>query len=227
MATYSVIAHDGKMYGPADEMSLTQWAREGRIAAHTMLHCHESGARLAAGALPSLGPGFGLSQQQVNQLLNPGALGQAAGTAYGQPGGAAQYAQPQAPGVANYVQPGAGQVYAGQAQQPLQYAGPVAYASPGVVMPHTLTSFPVALVVIFHLLTFGLFSLIHFHLMNDRMPKVRPDDPSAGKAIGFFFIPLFNLYWIFFANIRLVDRIDEQRLMVGLRASGLRGFAIA
>jgi len=235
MATYSVIAHDGKMYGPADEMALSQWAREGRLAAHTMLHCHETGARLLAGTLRTVGTVFGLSQQQVNQLLNAGAFGQAAGGTYGQPAAAPQhapagptpqYAQPQPPGMANYPQPGAGQPYPVQAQQPLQYAGPVAYASPGVVMPHTLTSFPVALVVVFHLLTFGLFSLIHFHLMHDRMPKVRRDDPSAGKAIGFFFIPFFNLYWIFFANLRLVDRIDEQRVMVGLRPSNLKGLAI-
>src|ERR1051325_1992138 len=124
MATYSVIAHDGKMYGPADEMSLSQWAREGRIAAHTMLHCHESGARLAAGTLPSLGPVFGLSQQQVNQLLNP--MGQPQGPVAAAQAVGPQYAQP---GIANYQQPTVGQPYAPQQpyaaqpqmQQPLQY----------------------------------------------------------------------------------------------------------
>src|ERR1051325_11798966 len=112
-------------------------------------------------------------------------------------------------------------------QQPLQYAGPVSYATPGVVMPHTLTSFPVALVVVFHILTGGIFSWIHFQLMHDRLPRVRADDPSATKAILFYLIPVFNIYWMFFANLRLIDRIDEQRVMFGLRASNLKGLAIA
>src|SRR5437773_4130043 len=120
MATYSVIAHDGKMYGPADEMSLSQWAREGRISAHTTLHCHETGARLVAGALPSLGPVFGLSQQQVNQLLNPGMAAAGVAPQYAQPGAMPQYG---APGAANYPQAAAGQPYVAQPQQPLQYAG--------------------------------------------------------------------------------------------------------
>ena len=51
------------------------------------------------------------------------------------------------------------------------------------------------------------------------MPKLRQDDPSAGKAVGFMFIPLFNIYWIFFTFTRLVKRIDEQLAMRGLPPS--------
>ena len=52
--------------------------------------------------------------------------------------------------------------------------------------------------------------------MHGKLPKVRPDDPSAEKAIGFCFIPFFNLYWIFFTFRRLCLRLDEQRDLYGL-----------
>jgi len=44
--------------------------------------------------------------------------------------------------------------------------------------------------------------------------------------VGFCFIPFFNFYWIFFTNLRLCDRIDEQRELYGLPRSNLRGLAI-
>jgi hypothetical protein len=90
----------------------------------------------------------------------------------------------------------------------------------------SLTEMPVAAVVLLHFFTCGIFSLIWFGLVHGRLPKIRPDDPSAGKAIGFMFIPFFNLYWVFFSYLRLCDRIDEQRALYGLRPSNLRGFAI-
>ena len=57
------------------------------------------------------------------------------------------------------------------------------------------------------------------------MPKTRHGDPSAGKAIGFLFIPFFNLYWSFFTSLRLVDRVNQQRLARGL-PSTMRGFTL-
>jgi len=92
---------------------------------------------------------------------------------------------------------------------------------------HQLGTFSVAGVVVLHLFTFGLFSLIWFGLMHDKMPKLRYDDPSAGKAIGFMFIPFFNLYWMFFMYIRLCDRVAEQRRLRGMLEANLRGLAIA
>jgi hypothetical protein len=105
-------------------------------------------------------------------------------------------------------------------------AGPPVMSPPNP-NPHThqLTSFPVALVVILHYLTCSLFTLIWLNLMHGKMPKVRSDDPSAGKAIGFCFIPFFNLYWIFFTYRRLCLRLDEQRALYGLPPSNLRGMA--
>ena len=92
---------------------------------------------------------------------------------------------------------------------------------------HQLTEFSVGLVVLLQIVTLGIFSLIWFGLMADKMPKVRHDDPSAGKHIGFMFIPFFNFYWVFFAYIRLCDRIAEQRQLRGLAPESLKGLAIA
>jgi hypothetical protein len=91
--------------------------------------------------------------------------------------------------------------------------------------PHQLTTFPVAVAVLLHFLTFGLFTMFWLNLMHGKMCRVRADDPSAGKAVGFCFIPFFNLYWIFFTYRRLCLRIDEQRDLYGLPPSNLRGLA--
>lgn len=66
-----------------------------------------------------------------------------------------------------------------------------------VAEPHQLTQFSVLAVLLLHFLTCGVFSFIWLNLMHGRLPKVRKDDPSAAMAIGFCFIPFYNLYWIF------------------------------
>lgn len=186
MPTYSVIAPDGQMYGPADEATLVQWARDGRISAQTPLHCHETNARLMSPMVPSLVPFVGLPQPMVNSLVQ------------------APYPQAQGPG-----------------GMQLGYAGPQT-----VVAWHQLSHFNVALVVVFHLLTFGIFSWIFFNVMHGKLPKNRHDDPSAAKAVLFFLIPLFNLYWHFFSYLRLMDRIDEQRAAAGLPPAANKGLFI-
>jgi hypothetical protein len=61
-------------------------------------------------------------------------------------------------------------------------------------------------------------------LMNHgNLPKVRDDDPSVAKAIGFLFIPFFNLYWAFFVWLRLIDRLNEAREVVGQEPDLPRG----
>jgi hypothetical protein len=100
-------------------------------------------------------------------------------------------------------------------------------AAGGMGPAHQLTAFSTGLVVLFHYITLSIFSLIRFGLMHGQMPKVRQDDPSAGKAIGFMFIPFYNFYWVFFNYVRLVKRIDELRQFHGLPESNLRGLAIA
>lgn len=90
---------------------------------------------------------------------------------------------------------------------------------------HQLTNFPVVGAILLHFLTCGLFSFIWLGLMHGKLPKVRGDDPSAGRAIGFCFIPFFNLYWIFFSYRRLCLRVDEQRELYGLPPGNLTGIA--
>lgn len=101
---------------------------------------------------------------------------------------------------------------------------PVAVAGVG---GHQLTEMHPALAILLNFVTCGLFSIIWLGLMHGKMPQNRPDDPSAGKAIGFMFIPFFSLYWIFFSTLRLCDRVDEQRRQAGLAPAGVRGMAMA
>jgi len=96
---------------------------------------------------------------------------------------------------------------------------------PTLANGHHLTSFPVAVVILLHYMTCGIFPLVWLNLMHGKLPRIRSDDPSAGKAIGFCFIPFFNLYWIFFTYRRLCLRLDEQRNLYGLPPSNLRGMA--
>jgi hypothetical protein len=83
---------------------------------------------------------------------------------------------------------------------------------------HHLTSFPVPVVILLHYLTCGLFSLIWLNLLHGKLPRVRSDDPSAGRAIGFCFIPFFNLYWIFFTYRYVCGLTSSARFMAFHRA---------
>jgi hypothetical protein len=96
----------------------------------------------------------------------------------------------------------------------------------GQVAPHGLMETSVVLMYVLSFLTLGIYPFFHFNMMHGALPKVRPNDPSAGTAIGFDFIPLFNIYWIIFVHLRLVDRVNEQRRLAGLPESGIRGFLV-
>lgn len=75
---------------------------------------------------------------------------------------------------------------------------------------HALERFPSGLAVLLQFMTFGLFSLIHYGLTHDKLPKALHNDPSGGKAVGFSFIPYFNFYWCIFNPLRLADRLNLQ-----------------
>lgn len=84
-------------------------------------------------------------------------------------------------------------------------------------MQHQLKyTFPIDAVICMHFFTLGLFTLIYFGLMHSRLPMIKHDDFKAGKAIGFMFIPFFNLYWQFKFWLRLVDRVNFQLRLMGL-----------
>ncbi|HEV3129547.1 MAG TPA: hypothetical protein VGY32_11225 [Solirubrobacteraceae bacterium] len=86
-----------------------------------------------------------------------------------------------------------------------------------------LTSFSTPGAIILNIITLGLFGTIYYGLKSDALPKVKPDDPSGGKFIGFSFIPLFNIYWFFVAWPRLMDRINFQYRLRGQPAPIDRG----
>ncbi len=93
---------------------------------------------------------------------------------------------------------------------------------------HTLFEpFSVAGAIILHFVTLGIFTFIFMGLKHSRLPRIRPDDFSAGKAIGFLFIPFFNLYWIFIFWLRLTDRINFQFRLRNLPPPIARGLVLA
>jgi hypothetical protein len=79
------------------------------------------------------------------------------------------------------------------------------------------------LVVVLSAVTIGIFGTVYLQLKQSRFPVVKPDDPSAAKAIGFLFIPLFNFYWYFVVWRRLADRINFQYRLRGHPAPINRG----
>jgi hypothetical protein len=127
--------------------------------------------------------------------------------------------------------PGAGGAAPVASSEPADPARPIPYARPaGFDSPqkwHTLPSLNPAVAALYHFITFGLFSLFHYQSLHDRLPKNRKDDPSAARAIGFMFIPVFNLWWMFFASLRLLERIDEQRRLAGLREWPLKALCVS
>jgi hypothetical protein len=110
------------------------------------------------------------------------------------------------------------------------YTQDVAHMSPGeraALTHHDVSAFPVWAALLLHFITFGLFPFIHLSLLHDKLPRAENDDPSGAKAIGFSFIPYFNLYWIVFNTLRLADRLNLQLRLRGQPDAIPRGFIIA
>lgn len=198
MATYSVVAQDGQMYGPANEGAVAQWIAEGRVRRDTVLHCHDSNTRCFAWTVSALQPALGLSGAEVAQLMQDVR-------------GIQQAQQPLAAPVAN------------------GNANFIAYRQPQTSMDlarGAITPFPVIGTVLLSIFV-PLFALIYFGLVHGNLPRRRPDDPSAAKAIGFSFIPIFNIYWAIFFWIRLCTRINDESVRVGLPPTAPRNLVIA
>jgi hypothetical protein len=93
---------------------------------------------------------------------------------------------------------------------------------------HQFTStFPTAVVILLYFVTLGLFTLIYFGLKHSKLPVIKHDDFKAGKAIGFMFIPFFNLYWQFRFWLRLVDRVNFQLRLGGFSPTISKGLMLA
>ena len=72
------------------------------------------------------------------------------------------------------------------------------------------TVFPTPLVIILHFVTGGIFTLFYYGFKHSQLPFVKQDDFGAARAIGFLFIPFFNIYWIFRFWLRLADGVNFQ-----------------
>jgi len=199
MATYSVVAQDGQMYGPANEGAVAQWIQEGRVRRDTVLHCHDTNARCFAWTVSALQPALGLSGAEVAQVMQDVR-------------GIQQAQQPLAAPVAN-----------GGNANFIAYQQPQTGMDAGRV---TVTAFPVIGSVLLSLFV-PLFALIYYGIVHGNLPRRRPDDPSAAKAIGFSFIPIFNIYWAIFFWIRLCTRINDESVRVGLPPTAPRNLVIA
>ena len=84
--------------------------------------------------------------------------------------------------------------------------------------------FPVGAGIILHYLTFGIFTFFNLGLKHNYFPKLNRDDFDAGKAIGFMFIPFYNLYWIFMFYIELGKKINFQFKIRGFKPPVPIGF---
>ena len=181
------------------------------MAATTRIRDEGTGIIVPAAQVPALVTIFAPAAAPVYPApQRPAYLGQQAGDqqGYAQP---QAYVQPAGYPPQGYIQPTGQPVYIQPGNpQTVGYATPSGMGGPPALQ-HQLTEFSTALVVILHIVTFGIFSLFYWTLIHGKFPKNRPDDPSGGKALGFCFIPVFNFYWCFFVFVRLIDRINEQR----------------
>jgi len=92
---------------------------------------------------------------------------------------------------------------------------------------HGMKKFPTAVAILLHFVTLGIFTIIYYGLKHSELPKVKADDFSAGKAIGFLFIPFYNIYWEFKFWLRLCDRINFQFRLRNLGSPVPRGLLLA
>lgn len=141
--------------------------------------------------------------RRENEAMRAAMGAQAAAYPYGQPYG---YGQPSSLSIAPSI------LYAPNfdvRNLPVQERARLSY--------HQLSRFPVWAMAVLNIVTLGLFPLIHFSLMHDKLPRAAADDPSGGKALGFSFIPYFNIfYWLFFNSLRLCSRLTLQFKLRGL-----------
>lgn len=92
---------------------------------------------------------------------------------------------------------------------------------------HDLKHFPTWIVVVLHILTFGLFTVFYQGLKLSKLPIVKHDDFTAAKGIGFNFIPFYNLYWVFRFVLAVTDRLNFQFRLRGYPPPISRQLALA
>ena len=88
-------------------------------------------------------------------------------------------------------------------------------------------TFSVLVLILIHLLTFGLASPFLIARKYAFLPAVRRDDFSTARAAGFLFIPFFGMYWVFVLCRRIVDRLTLQSRLWSLPGAPSKGMATA
>ncbi|MFH1133730.1 MAG: DUF4234 domain-containing protein [Nanoarchaeota archaeon] len=73
-----------------------------------------------------------------------------------------------------------------------------------------LKPFHPALAVLLSLITFGIFALVYYGKIHGKLPRINEDDPTVNKAIGYYLIPVYNIYWQFKFWLNITDRINFQ-----------------
>lgn len=105
--------------------------------------------------------------------------------------------------------------------RPPPLSGVTAPAQPGYYATGALAEihqpFPIFPLMLLHYLTGGLFTLFWTICTHGDLPKLKADDPSAGKALGLCFVPLFNLYWFCVMYPRLAARVNARCAQYGLQ----------
>jgi hypothetical protein len=64
--------------------------------------------------------------------------------------------------------------------------------------------------IFLNIITLGLFCFFSTASKHGKFNKLRQDDITGGAAVGFLFVPFYNLYWLFKMQLLLVKRINFQ-----------------
>ena len=64
------------------------------------------------------------------------------------------------------------------------------------------------LCILWQILTFGIYGIFWLYYIHKEHPYRHNEDPTPGKAVGFLFIPIFNIYWVFKMYLSLTDRMN-------------------
>ena len=89
-----------------------------------------------------------------------------------------------------------------------------------------LIPFPVGVLLFMHFVTAGLFSFVWIVTLHGRLHRFQQSDLSAGRALGFSFVPFFNFYWYFIVFMSLCDRLNAIRSRVNLASNVPKVLAI-
>ncbi len=77
------------------------------------------------------------------------------------------------------------------------------------VVAVTYRPFPIAALIALHYATFGIFTFFWITSLHGRLPALRPNHPSGGRAVLLAMLPFVNLYWAYLCYPLLAERLNE------------------